>query len=256
MAAVLSPHDVGTLVSMVEASQTRNAHEIRAARVQGGKQRRVSGVVVPLWTADEFAENEEGEEVVTEKSPRAGESVVHDLEELLEAGETYKIQGTTKGGHEVLKTCTVVTTGDAPPEATTPHNTDMGSVAWATLRALTKAPDMAGELARVIADREKSVLAALEERSEDQYTLGFMQARLKFEPREDAEAVAARWSAIAGIVQMVGSNPEIKDGIAKAVGAVSKGFGAGVESVRSKREQRKAEPDGTKTKKRSRKKDS
>lgn len=233
MAAVLSPHDLSSLISMIEAAQTRNAYELRAARVQGGKQRRVSGVVVPLWTGEETKGEESNPS--EEKSPRAAESIVHDLEERLESGETYKIQGTTKGGHEVLKTCTIVTTGDTPTEATTNQSTDMGSVAWATLRALTKAPDMAGELARVLAEREKSVLAALEERSEDQYTLGYMQARIKYEPREDAEAVAARWAAIAGIVQMVGTNPDIKEGISKVGSAIGHGFGMGIERIRNKK---------------------
>ena len=258
MGAVLSPHELGALTTMVEQAQARNAHELRAAKVQGGRQRRVSGVIVPLWVLDELEEGEDGNPAVAHTTPRGAEAIVNDLEELLDTGTTYKIQGTTKGGHEILKTVTISTTDDAPPVATTPGQTDMGGVAWATLRALTAAPKMTGELAEVIANRARSVLAALEERAEDQYTLGHMQARLKYEPKEDAEAVAARWAAIAGMVNMAATNPDVKDGIAKALGAISKGFGAGVESTRQRWSQRAQgeKPSGTASKKRSRKKDS
>lgn len=245
MGAVLSPHETGALTMMAEQAQARNAHELRAAKVQGGRQRRVPGIVIPLWVLDEIEEDDEGNPAVAHTTPRGAEAIVNDLEELLETGTTYRIQGTTKGGHEILKTVTISTTEDAPPVATTPSSTDMGGVAWATLRALTSAPKMTGELAEVIASRERSVLAALEQQAEDQYTLGHMQARLKYEPREDAEAVAARWAAIAGMVQMAATNPEIKDGISKALGAVSKGFGMGVESARQRFSKRGGEANGT-----------
>ncbi len=230
MAAVFSPHEVGVLISMIDGAQTRGSNEIRVCRVQGGSQRRVPGLVIPLWTYDE--PGQEGDEAA--RIPKAAETVINDLEERLEAGEVYKVQGTTKGGNEVLKTATVSTTPSTPPQATTPSSTDMGSVAWATLRGLSETPRITADLARVISDREKAVASALEAKADDQYTIGFQTARMRYEPQEDPEVAMAKYQAMLGFAQLVTTNPEARDGLKSFIGAIAKGFGVGVESVRSK----------------------
>ena len=209
MPAVLSPHEIEAATSLVEAGQQRGARELRLARIIAGRPKRIPGVLIPLWVSTADADDQVA---------RAPESVVAELEEEMEPGESYKLFCTT--GSDVLKQCTI--TSGSSPETASSSGGDQGlaQVANATLRAFALAPEATGTLADVLARREKATLKGILGRADDAYEIGWLKARLKFEPQEDPEVTAARWGAIEGMATAAVTNPEVREGIGRLLGGI------------------------------------
>lgn len=231
MSAVLSPHEIEAATSLVEAGQQRGARELRIARIIAGRPKRIPGICIPLWIGTEDDED---------KVARAPEGIVAELEDVFEPGESYKLLATT--GSDVLKQATI-TSGEAPDVPGQGGDFGLAQVANATLRAFALAPKAAGDLAEVLASRESATLKSILKTNEDAYEIGWLKARLKFEPQEDPEVTAARWAAIEAMGTAAVTNPEIREGIGRLIGGVVGVAGATFANQRERwQRRREAEP--------------